>query len=469
MKKTILLIAATSLFIANTSAADCWANKYNRDCCSENAKLIYTDSRGQWGFQNGRLCGIAPKTTTTTKRTRSTRKRTTTTTTTKKECPTVTFPLDKCTNKGGRSTRTTITGCPIPTCVFDEECWSEKLGYPCCTYYNDRVESVDANGQWGSENGQKCGIRGTRPPTTTTTTTVKKECPIVTFPLDRCTNKGGRSTRTTITGCPIPTCVFDEECWSEKFGYPCCSYYIENVISSDAYGNYSEENGKKCGIRGTRPPIPITTTTTTTTTTSTTSATTTTTTTTITTRVDCPRYTFPLDRCTNKGGRSTQYTTTGCAVPTCVFDEECWSEKLGYPCCSYYIDRVESTDENGQWGSEDGHKCGLRGTRPPIPITRTTTTIKTKINCPVVTFPLDRCTNKGGRSTQYTSTGCVFPTCVFDEECWSEKLGYPCCTYYNDRVESIDANGQWGIESGKKCGIRGTRPPVTTTIPITKI
>jgi len=344
MKKSILLIAAT-LFITNTSAAKCWANKYNRDCCSANAKLIYTDSRGQWGFQKGRLCGIAPKTRTTTKKTRSTKKRnrttTTTTTTTTNECPTVTFPLDICTNKGGRSTRTTITGCSIPTCVF-KDCWSEKYGYPCCTYYNDRVESTDANGQWGSENGKKCGIRGTR--TTTTTTTTKNECPTVTFPLDKCTNKGGRSTRTTITGCSIPTCVFDEECWSEKLGYPCCTYYNDRVESTDANGQWGSENGKKCGIRGTRPPIPIITTTTTT----------------ITTRVDCPRYTFPLDKCTNKGGRSTQYTTTGCAVPTCVFDEECWSEKLGYPCCTYYNERVESTDDNGQWGSENGKKCGIR-------------------------------------------------------------------------------------------------------------
>jgi len=39
----------------------------------------------------------------------------------------------------------------------DETCWSEKLGYPCCKSCN--VYDTDADGKWGIENNQWCGIQ----------------------------------------------------------------------------------------------------------------------------------------------------------------------------------------------------------------------------------------------------------------------------------------------------------------------
>ncbi|OUM57494.1 Non-catalytic module family DOC2, partial [Piromyces sp. E2] len=38
-----------------------------------------------------------------------------------------------------------------------EECWSEKVGYPCCTKTKE-VVFTDKDGDWGLENGDWCGI-----------------------------------------------------------------------------------------------------------------------------------------------------------------------------------------------------------------------------------------------------------------------------------------------------------------------
>jgi len=38
-------------------------------------------------------------------------------------------------------------------------------------------------------------------------------------------------------------------------------------------------------------------------------------------------------------------------------EEECWAEYLGYPCCVGC--KVYETDEDGKWGYENGHWCGI--------------------------------------------------------------------------------------------------------------
>nr|AAL01212.1 cellobiohydrolase II-like cellulase CelI [Orpinomyces sp. PC-2] len=91
----------------------------------------------------------------------------------------------------------------------------------------------------------------------------------------------------------------------------------------------------------------------------------------------------------------------------------CWSESLGYPCCSSPNANVEYTDADGKWGVENGNWCGI-----PVP-----------------------------------------------EACWSEKLGYPCCSSSSAKVEYTDADGKWGVENGNWCGIQttpGTPSPVPT-------
>jgi len=86
----------------------------------------------------------------------------------------------------------------------------------------------------------------------------------------------------------------------------------------------------------------------------------------------------------------------------------CWSDKLGYPCCSAGNSVVYYTDADGKWGVENDNWCGI---------------------------PKD--------------------------DCWSEALGYPCCKT-TTTVAFKDDSGNWGIENDEWCGIAGVS---TKTIP----
>lgn len=79
---------------------------------------------------------------------------------------------------------------------------------------------------------------------------------------------------------------------------------------------------------------------------------------------------------------------------------ECFSTKLGYPCCSIGYPAI-LTDEDGSWSYEKGQWCGIA---------------------------------------------------TSDDNCWSTLLGYPCCTSTTD-VLVTDDNGKWGAENGHWCGI----------------
>ncbi|OUM61596.1 Non-catalytic module family DOC2 [Piromyces sp. E2] len=75
-------------------------------CCSSSCTVIYTDSDGTWGVENGEWCGCSPSSTSNEK------------------CPSV------------------IT----------------SQGYSCCSSNNCNVYYVDESGNWGVENNQWCGI-----------------------------------------------------------------------------------------------------------------------------------------------------------------------------------------------------------------------------------------------------------------------------------------------------------------------
>jgi len=81
--------------------------------------------------------------------------------------------------------------------IYASDCWSERLGYKCCTQTKD-VYYEDADGQWGVENNNWCGI--------------------------------------------IP-----EGCWSERLGYKCCTQ-TKDVYYEDADGQWGIENNNWCGI-----------------------------------------------------------------------------------------------------------------------------------------------------------------------------------------------------------------------------
>jgi len=96
------------------------------------------------------------------------------------------------------------------------DCFSTKLGYPCCTTTTE-VYYTDNDGKWGVENNNWCGIPD------------------------------------------------QPSCWSERLGYPCCTGNVQ-VAYTDADGQWGVQNNNWCGIiKGSQPQQPSTRRTTTTT------------------------------------------------------------------------------------------------------------------------------------------------------------------------------------------------------------
>ena len=75
---------------------------------------------------------------------------------------------------------------------------------------------------------------------------------------------------------------------------------------------------------------------------------------------------------------------------------DCFSTKLGYPCCETNK-RIIYTDSDGNWGVENNEWCGV-------------------------------------------------------STCWANELGYPCCATTN-YVVARDSDGDWGVEYNEWCGI----------------
>jgi GH35 family endo-1,4-beta-xylanase len=92
---------------------------------------------------------------------------------------------------------------------------------------------------------------------------------------------------------------------------------------------------------------------------------------------------------------------------------DCWSERLGYPCCTS-TNGIYFSDNDGDWGIENDDWCGI-------------------------------------------------PKQSNNNSCWSKALGYNCCTSTSDVIFE-DSDGQWGIENDDWCGIvKNNQPKVTTT------
>ncbi|ORX48384.1 putative cellulase [Piromyces finnis] len=81
----------------------------------------------------------------------------------------------------------------------------------------------------------------------------------------------------------------------------------------------------------------------------------------------------------------------------------CWSQNLGYPCCSSSSAQVWFTDNDGEWGVENGNWCGI-------------------------------------------------PKASQQAACWAQALGYSCCKTTSTAVYT-DNDGDWGVENGDWCGI----------------
>ncbi|ORY54095.1 hypothetical protein LY90DRAFT_366334, partial [Neocallimastix californiae] len=81
---------------------------------------------------------------------------------------------------------------------------------------------------------------------------------------------------------------------------------------------------------------------------------------------------------------------------------DCVVASMGYACCSPNNTEVYFQDENGDWGVENNDWCGI-----------------TKASA---------------------------------AQCWSDKLGFPCCSGCIDTVYT-DNDGKWGVQNDDWCGI----------------
>jgi len=150
--------------------------------------------------------------------------------------------------------------------VTSLKCLSEFIGYPCCSSEFTTVYAQDDYGDWGYDftKNEWCGL-------------TKNEDPL----------SQGNS----------------DECWSEIYGYPCCSSKVKNIYAQDEYGDWGYDFTKNewCGLA--------------------------------------------KHEDSSKQGES----------------EECWSEIYGYPCCKGC--RIYETDSNGSWGYEFNEWCGIISSR----------------------------------------------------------------------------------------------------------
>ncbi|KAG4091709.1 glycoside hydrolase family 6 protein [Neocallimastix lanati (nom. inval.)] len=92
------------------------------------------------------------------------------------------------------------------------------------------------------------------------------------------------------------------------------------------------------------------------------------------------------------------------AVLAAKVSADCFSTRLGFPCCSSSSAEVWYTDSDGKWGVENDGWCGI-------------------------------------------------PEAPSLAQCWSEAQGYPCCKFTSD-VVFTDNDGNWGVENGNWCGIQ---------------
>ncbi|ORX84870.1 hypothetical protein BCR32DRAFT_217495 [Anaeromyces robustus] len=105
-----------------------------------------------------------------------------------------------------------ITHEPLQENTSQDNCWSLKLGYSCCTS-NDIILYSDADGDWSVENNEWCGI-------------IKS-------------NNNNKEEEDD----------YDDECWADYFNYKCCSTRnCRSVYLTDANGDWDIEDGQWCGI-----------------------------------------------------------------------------------------------------------------------------------------------------------------------------------------------------------------------------
>jgi len=427
-----------------------FANNYGYPGCKNATKIRYSGVEGSWGYENGSWCGIDT--------------------------------------------------------IEEEYCWAVKYGYSCCKE-TTVIEEVDENGRWGFENGGRCGfIEGQNKKLTV----ASKKC----FTLDLgypCCKKNkdlvlededGKWGNEDGEWCGLEGRPINKECWSESYGYKCCTD-PDAKIEYDGDGNlWGVENGEWCGIKKVIEPsdadvTPI--------------------------QEDCSKY--GNYKCCDKKTKINYIDSTGKygIVNTkygvedlengeagwCIItnpENECIFSRNNIPCCKPGT-KVEEIDDSGKrginhakYGLNNGLICGIvedeidpssNTTTTVVPTatliptntttilepiidtttevpstttTTTTTTVPVLTTTTTTTIPIPTTTTTTPTTTTTTTTTTVpvqsttittTTTSTASETpvvCWSERLGYPCCVGYTDTIFA-DADGEWGLQNDDWCGI----------------
>jgi len=130
--------------------------------------------------------------------------------------------------------------------------------------------------------------------------------------------------------------------------------------------------------------------------------------------------------------------------------EDCWAEDFGYKCCSPTNNKIRVTDEDGDWGVENGEWCGINFN--PDAKKETSGCWAEELGYKCCTKPNAKVIEKdefGEWSVEKNEWCGIVKT---ESKCWSEALGYPCC---DECVKTVVTNkeGKWGVVDEKWCGI----------------
>eukprot|EP00833_Pecoramyces_ruminatium_P004642 jgi/Orpsp1_1/1178674/evm.model.c7180000066294.1 len=129
------------------------------------------------------------------------------------------------------------------TAKVSASCFSEKLGYSCCS--GDVVIYIDADGKWGNENGEWCGIE--EKTTSCWATKLGYPCCTSSQPEVVYIDENGNWGVENDNWCGIEKKEISN-CWAAKLGYPCCTSSHPKVVYTDENGDWGVENDNWCGI-----------------------------------------------------------------------------------------------------------------------------------------------------------------------------------------------------------------------------
>jgi hypothetical protein len=147
-KTTIKVTTTTSKKPEQTNVnGNCFTERKNLGYkCCQYCDIVYTDSDGDYGFENNDWCGIADSCYDNNDSDKHPNG----------------YPYCKQTNEvvftdtvewGVENGAWCVIKSKEPSCT----CWATKLGYPCCTTTSQSL-FTDENGEWGVENNDWCGI-----------------------------------------------------------------------------------------------------------------------------------------------------------------------------------------------------------------------------------------------------------------------------------------------------------------------